>query len=111
MSKRLRKFAPAASRIAAATAALAFGCLSTAVRAYPFYIAYINGFSFGHPVYALVNRSNADWNQTLPEVERFAEQHGPQTIDVDSYSYYDPADTIPRAKLWNCQTPAPILSL
>ena len=49
MSKRLRKFAPAASRIAAATVALAFGCLSTAVRAYPFYIAYINVFSFGHP--------------------------------------------------------------
>jgi len=107
MIERLREFAPAASRIAAATAALlALGCLSTAVRAYPFYIPYVNVFSFGHPVYALVDRSNVDWNQALPEVERFAEQHGLQTIDVDSYSFYDPADTIPRAKLWNCQTPA-----
>jgi 4-amino-4-deoxy-L-arabinose transferase-like glycosyltransferase len=106
--ERLRAIAPLASRVAAATAALlAMGCLATAVEAYPFYIPYLNAFGFGRPVYALVNSSNVDWDQALPEVERFAEQHGLQTINVDSYSFYDPTDSVPRARLWNCQTPAP----
>jgi hypothetical protein len=107
MLGRLRGPAPAGSFAGAAAAVLlSLGCVFTALRAYPFYIPYVSVFSFGSPAYALVDRSNVDWNQSLPEVERFAEERGIKTIDVDSYSWFDPADTIPRARLWNCQTPS-----
>jgi hypothetical protein len=88
---------------AAAIAALAASSLFTAVRAYPYYIPYINGLSLGRPAYALVNDSNVDWNQSLPDVKRFAEQHGLNRIDVDEYGFSDPTVWVPQAQLWNCQ--------
>jgi hypothetical protein len=81
--------------------------LFTAVRAYPFYFPYINALGMGRPAYALVNDSNVDWNQSLPEVRRFAEQHGLQQIGLDQYGFSDPTFFVPQARPWNCQTPSP----
>jgi hypothetical protein len=87
--------------------ALAVSCLFTAVRTYPFYFPYINSLGFGRPAYSLVNDSNVDWNQSLPEVRRFAEQHGLQQIGLDEYGFSDATVFAPQARRWNCQTPAP----
>ena len=106
MVERLRRFAPTAGRLAQAMAGvLILSCLLTAVRAYPYYFPYINAFSFGHPAYALVNDSNLDWNQSLPEVKRFADQHGLQRIDLDEYGFNDPTVTVPQSEFWDCQRP------
>jgi hypothetical protein len=91
----------------AAVAVLAASCLFTVVRAYPFYFPFINSLSLGHPAYELVNDSNVDWNQSLPELQRFVEQHGLTRIAVDEYGFSDPTVFVPRAHVWNCQTPAP----
>jgi dolichyl-phosphate-mannose-protein mannosyltransferase len=91
---------------AAATGVLVASCLLTAVRAYPYYFPYVNALSLGRPAYALVNDSNVDWNQSLPEVRRFAEQHHLQRIAVDEYGFSDPTVSVPQAQFWNCQTPS-----
>jgi hypothetical protein len=88
-------------------AALAASCLFTAVRAYPYYFPFINSLSLGRPAYALVNDSNVDWNQSLPEVKRFSEQHGLQRIALDDYGFSDPTVFVPQAQPWTCQKPAP----
>ncbi len=90
---------------AGAAVAFAASCLFTAVRAYPYYFPYINALGLGHPAYALVNDSNVDWNQSLPEVKRFAEQHGLQSIGVDAYGFSDATVFVPQARPWNCQNP------
>src|ERR1700730_5895596 len=59
----------------------------------------------GRPAYALLNDSNVDWNQSLPEVRRFAEQQGLQKIGVDEYGFSDVTVFVPQAHLWNCQAP------
>jgi 4-amino-4-deoxy-L-arabinose transferase-like glycosyltransferase len=98
--------APQAGRLVGATAGvLVLICLLTAVRAYPFYFPYINLFSLGHPAYALVNDSNLDWNQSLPEVKRFADRHGLQRIALDEYGLNDPTAFVPGSELWDCQKP------
>jgi 4-amino-4-deoxy-L-arabinose transferase-like glycosyltransferase len=87
-------------------AALAASCLVTAVRAYPFYFPYVNPLSMGRPVYALVNDSNVDWNQSLPEVQRFAQQHGLNTIRLDQYGFNDlSVKSVVNADAWDCQHP------
>jgi hypothetical protein len=91
---------------AAALAALAASCLFTAVRAYPYYFPYINALGVGRPAYALVNDSNVDWNQSLPEVKRFAQERGLQRIGLDAYGLTDAAVSVPQAQPWNCQEPA-----
>jgi hypothetical protein len=93
--------------LVAVTAALAAGCIFTAVRAYPNYMPYVNALCMGHPAYELASDSNVDWNQALPEARRFAEQRGQQTIDLDEYSMVDPAGIFPQARIWDCQAPAP----
>jgi hypothetical protein len=104
--ERLLLSAPTQGRLAAAmVAVLALSCLFTAVRLYPYYFPYINAFSLGQPAYALVNDSNLDWNQSLPEVKRFADQHGLQKIDLDEHGFNDPTVTIPQAEFWDCQRP------
>jgi hypothetical protein len=75
------------------------------VRAYPYYFPYINAFSLGRPAYALVNDSNLDWNQSLPEVKRFTDEHGLQRIALDQWAINDPAATVPQAEIWDCQRP------
>jgi hypothetical protein len=92
---------------AAAIAALAASCLFTAVRTYPYYFPYVNALSQGRPAYTLVNDSNVDWNQSLPEVRRFAEQHRLEKIRLDEYGFSDPTVFVPQAQPWNCQRPSP----
>jgi hypothetical protein len=109
MIERLELSAPAAGRLVGATAGvLALSCLFTALRAYPYYFPYINALSFGRPAYALVNDSNLDWNQALPEARRFAEEHGLQKLPVAEYGFNDPTVVVPHAEFWDCQryTPA-----
>jgi hypothetical protein len=104
MIERLRQSAPTAGRLAAATAgALTLGCLGMAVHAYPYYFPYINVLSLGHPAYTLVNDSNLDWNQSLPEVRRYAEQHGLRKIKLDEYGFNDPSAIVPQSEVWDCQ--------
>jgi 4-amino-4-deoxy-L-arabinose transferase-like glycosyltransferase len=93
------------SFVTAVALALVASCLFTAVRAYPYYFPFINSLSFGHPAYALVNDSNVDWNQSLPEVKHFAELHGLLQIGLDEYGFSDPAPFLPQARPWNCQRP------
>jgi Dolichyl-phosphate-mannose-protein mannosyltransferase len=109
MVERLRLSAPTAGRlVGAAAGVLALSCLFTAVRAYPYYFPYINALSFGHPAYELMNDSNLDWNQSLPEVKRFADQHGLQRIDLDPHGFDDPTVTVPQAEFWDCQKPTAV---
>ena len=97
---------PAARAAKVLTAALAACSLFAAVRAYPFYIPFVNSLSLGHPAYELFGDSNLDWNQGLPEVKLFAEQHGLQKIPVDAYGFTNLTTTVPQAQFWNCQRPA-----
>ena len=107
MVARLRYSAPNAARFVAALAAiLTVSCLFTAVRTYPYYFPYINALGFGRPGYVLVNDSNLDWNQSLPAVKAFAEQHGLQKIGLDQYGFTDATVDVPQSTIWDCQRPA-----
>jgi len=86
--------------------ALAGASVLTAARAYPYYIPFMNSLSLGRPVYELVNDSNVDWNQALPEVRRFVEQRGLATVLLGVYGDSDPTVYVPEARFWNCQQPA-----
>lgn len=101
--------ASAATRrlLAAVVIVLAASCFVSTVRAYPYYVPYFNALAANRPAYWWASDSNVDWNQSLPEVRAFAEQHRLKTVAVDSYGLTDPADSIPGARLWNCQQPAP----
>jgi len=90
----------------ALAAALVIVSLFTTARAFPYYFPYINALGMGRPAYALVNDSNVDWNQSLPEVKRFADRHGLEKINLDFYGISDPAPIVPQAQIWNCQRPA-----
>src|SRR6202035_4169223 len=69
--QHIRYYAPSTARLVAAlTGVLALSCLFTAVRTYPYYFPYLNALSFGRSGFALVNDSNLDWNQSLPEVKK-----------------------------------------
>jgi Dolichyl-phosphate-mannose-protein mannosyltransferase len=89
--------------------ALVLACASvvTAIRAYPYYIPFLNSLSLGRPAYTLVNDSNLDWNQSLPEAERFVRRHGLQQVLVDEYGFSDPTVYVRGAEFWNCQAPSP----
>jgi 4-amino-4-deoxy-L-arabinose transferase-like glycosyltransferase len=106
MIERLRDSAPYAARLAASLAViLTSSCLFMAVRIYPYYFPYLNALSFGRPGYTLVNDSNLDWNQSLPEVKVFIERRGLQGIQVDQYGFTDPTFDVPESKIWDCQRP------
>jgi 4-amino-4-deoxy-L-arabinose transferase-like glycosyltransferase len=92
----------------AATLLCVLSCLFVCIRAYPYFFPYVNSLSFGRPAYALVNDSNLDWNQSLPEVQRFAEQHGIDHLALDYYGLNDPTVFVAQAHLWNCQTPSAV---
>jgi len=87
------------------TIALAGVAMFTAISAYPNYFPFINKLSMGRPGYVLVNDSNLDWNQALPEVEKFVSQHGLKQILLDEYGVSDPHAYVPQAQPWNCQKP------
>jgi hypothetical protein len=87
--------------------ALVLVSIVTAIRAYPNYFPYLNVLSMGRPGYAMVNDSNLDWNQALPEVESFAQQRGLKQVLLNEYGFAEPTTYIPQARLWDCQKPAP----
>jgi hypothetical protein len=89
------------------TIGLAAASLGTAVWAYPNYFPFLNVLGMGRPGYLLVNDSNLDWNQSLPEVESFVRQRGLNQILVDEYGFSEPTAYVPQAELWRCQQPSP----
>jgi hypothetical protein len=89
------------------TIGLAAASLVTAVRAYPNYFPFLNVLSMGRPAYLLVNDSNLDWNQSLPEVEKFVRQRGLNQVLLDEYGFSEPTVYVPEAQLWRCQEPSP----
>jgi hypothetical protein len=89
------------------TVALALASVFTAARAYPYYFPFLNSLSMGRPGYTLLNDSNLDWNQALPEVQRFAQQHGLKHVLLDEYGFSQPEVYVPEAQFWNCQEPVP----
>jgi 4-amino-4-deoxy-L-arabinose transferase-like glycosyltransferase len=88
-------------------ATLAAASLVITARAYPYFFPFLNSLSLGRPGYVLVNDSNLDWNQALPDVRRFAEQRNLDRLLLDPYGFSDPVVYVPQAELWNCQMPAP----
>ena len=98
---------PAAARRPWLTVALALASVATAVRAYPYYLPFLNSLGGGRPGYLLVADSNLDWNQGLLEVENFVRQRGLTHVLIDSYGFSDPTVYVPQAKLWNCQEAVP----
>ena len=93
--------------LAGLTAVLACASLATAILAYPYYVPFLNSLSFGRPAYTLVNDSNLDWNQALPEAGRFVRQRGLKHVLLDEYGFSDPTVYVPEAEFWNCQQPSP----
>jgi hypothetical protein len=87
--------------------ALAVSCLVTAVRTYPWYFPYVNALGAGRPAYTLMSDSNVDWNQALPEVERFVERHGLKDVALDNYGISDDVPYVPQSHPWDCQAPGP----
>jgi hypothetical protein len=91
---------------AVVAAVLVASCLITTVRIYPYYFPYVSPFGMGRPLYWLMSDSNVDWNQALPEVEQFAQQHGLADVPLDSYGLSDDRTFVPKSRLWDCQAPA-----
>jgi 4-amino-4-deoxy-L-arabinose transferase-like glycosyltransferase len=89
-------------------AVLAVSCLVTAVRTYPWYFPYVNALGAWRPVYTLMSDSNVDWNQALPEVERFVERHGLKDVALDNYGISDDLPYVPQSHPWDCQAPGPV---
>ena len=97
---------PAARALVWLAVALGLASVVTAVRAYPHYLPFLNSLSAGRPGYALVSDSNLDWNQALPEVEDFVQQHGLKRVLLDEYGFSEPGMYVPESQFWNCQQPA-----
>jgi hypothetical protein len=96
----------AARAATGATIALATIAMVTAIRAYPNYFSFINVLGMGRPGYELVNDSNLDWNQALPEVETFANRNGLKHVLLDEYGFSEPQAYVAQAQSWDCQEPA-----
>jgi hypothetical protein len=90
----------------AACVALAASCFVPVARAYPYFFPYVNSLALGRPAYQVVNDSNVSWNESLPEVARFAHEQGMREIALDWFSFSDPALVVPEARPWNCEVPA-----
>jgi len=78
----------------------------TAVAAYPYFMPFLNSLSLGRPAYELVNDSNLDWNQALPDVEQWVKQRGLQHVLIEEYGFSDPTVYVPQAQVWDCQEPS-----
>jgi hypothetical protein len=98
---------PAARAGVWVTVALALASIATAVRAYPYYLPFLNSLSGGRPGYELVADSNLDWNQGLLEAEDFVRQRGLSRVLIDEYGFSDPTVYVPEAQFWNCQEATP----
>jgi len=96
-----------AQTLAAGYAVLALISVVTIYSHYPYFMPFLNHLGFGRPAYTLINDSNLDWNQALPEVAGFARQQGIQRVLIDEYGFTEPAAYVPGAELWDCQAPLP----
>ncbi len=106
MLAALRESRPQTARIGNWLAvALVLVSIVTAIRVYPNYFPYLNSVSMGRPGYRLVNDSNLDWNQALPEVEKFVRERGLKQVLLDEYGIVEPAAYVPQAVVWECQQP------
>jgi hypothetical protein len=85
------------------TVALAVTSLVTTVSTYPNYFPFLNSLSMRRPGYLVVNDSNIDWNQALPQVETFVQQRGLTHILLDEYAFSEPTPYVPQAEIWSCQ--------
>lgn len=94
-----------ATSLTTLTVALAIVCIANAVRMYPNYIPYINALGMGKPAWQLMNDSNVDWNQSLPEAERFVRDQNLPEVLLDQYGSIEAAAYLPGAQLWDCQQP------
>lgn len=103
---RQNGWAPARA-VMGAYALLAVISLATMIRAYPNLMPFINHLGFGRPTYTLISDSNLDWNQSLPEAERFVQQRGLLRVLLDEYGFIEPEVYVPQAQFWDCQTPSP----
>lgn len=97
----------AARPLAATYVLLAAFSLLAVIRAYPYYFPFLNSLSFGQPGYHLLNDSNLDWNQALPEVNTYVEQHGISDVLIDEYGFSAPTIYVPQGRFWDCQAPQP----
>jgi hypothetical protein len=82
---------------------LATVSIATAALAYPHYLSFLNSLSLGRPGFLLVNDSNLDWNQALPEAEKFVRDRGLKHILLDEYAFSEPTAYMPGAEIWSCQ--------
>ncbi len=89
------------------TVALALASIATAVRAYPYYLPFLNSLSAGRPAYDLVADSNLDWNQGLLDTEDFVRQRGLTRVLLDAYGFSESTMYVPQAQFWNCQQATP----
>ncbi len=89
------------------TVVLALASIATAVRAYPYYLPFLNSLSAGRPGYELVADSNLDWNQGLLEAESFVRQRDLTRVLMDAYGFSDSTMYVPQAQFWNCQEAKP----
>ncbi len=89
------------------SAALVVASLATVARAYPHYIPFLSALGMGREGFTLMNDSNLDWSQDFPEVRRFVEERRLESVLVDPNGFGDPTVSIPQARFWNCQEPAP----
>jgi hypothetical protein len=89
------------------TIALALASVATAVRAYPYYLPFLNSLRGGRPGYDLVSDSNLDFNQGFIDVEHFVQQRGLKRVLIDEYGFSEPSVYVPEAGFWNCQQAAP----
>jgi len=89
-----------------ATIGLAMIAMVTAIRAYPNYFSFINTLAMARPGYELVNDSNLDWNQALPQVEAFVNRRGLSRVLLDEYGFSDPHPYVGHAQVWYCQQPS-----
>ena len=90
--------------LAAGYAVLAIISIVTIYSHFPYFMPFLNHLGFGRPAYTLINDSNLDWNQALPDVERFVQQRGIKHLLIDEYGFTDPAAYVPGAELWDCQS-------
>ena len=51
-----------------------------AARAYPHYLAYMNGLTWQHPRWYYLSDSNIEWGEDVPELARYLHAHGETSV-------------------------------
>ncbi|HTP69103.1 MAG TPA: glycosyltransferase family 39 protein [Dongiaceae bacterium] len=92
--------------LAATYGLLAVISIATIYSHFPYFMPYMNHLGFGRPAYTLINDSNLDWNQALPDVEQYVARRGIKHIVLDEYGFLDLSVYVPQAQFWDCQTPS-----